>query len=106
MRFTTTKPKLHESVLQVAKQQLRDHQRQIYQRTDRMFVNLMVLQWLAGVILAFWISPRAWVGTESHTHPHVWAALFLGGAITFFPVLFGLLRPGATSTRHVIAIGQ
>lgn len=106
MRFTATNPKPGESVLQVAKQQLRDHQGLIYERTDRMFVNLMVLQWLAAVILALWISPKTWSGTESHTHPHVWSALFLGGAIAFFPVLRGLLRPGATLTRHVIAIGQ
>src|SRR5256714_13523367 len=106
MRFTPTRAKLRESVFQFAKQQLRDHQQLIYQRTDRMFANLMILQWLAGVMLALWISPKAWFGTESHTHPHVWAALFLGGAIAFFPVLLGYLRPGATPTRHVIAIGQ
>jgi two-component system sensor histidine kinase/response regulator len=106
MSFTATKAKLRESVVQFANQQLRDHQRLIYERTDRMFVNLMVLQWLAGIVLALWISPKAWDGIVSHTHPHVWAALFLGGGITVLPVLLGLMRPGATLTRYVIAIGQ
>src|SRR5437879_2561201 len=71
-----------------------------------MFVKLMVLQWIAGVILALWISPKEWVGIESHPHSHVGGALFLGGAITFIPVLLGWLRPGATSTRHLMAISQ
>ncbi len=106
MRFAASKPELRESVLQFAKQQLRDHQRLIYERTDRMFVKLMVLQWVAGVILALWISPKDWVGIESHAHSHVGGALFLGGAITFIPVLLGWLRPGATSTRHLMAISQ
>jgi PAS domain S-box-containing protein len=106
MRSGEIKPQLSESVLQVAKQQFHDHQQLIYKRTDRMLVKLMILQWVAGVIIAGWISPKTWVGSESHTHPHVWAALFLGAAIIFFPVLLGWLRAGETSTRHVMAIGQ
>src|SRR5262245_17677772 len=49
-------------------------QRQIYVRTDRLFAALMVLQWLACIITAFYISPRAWSGPMSQTHIHVWAA--------------------------------
>jgi hypothetical protein len=35
----------------------------------------------ALVATAIWISPRAWAGTTTEIHPHVWAAVFLGGAI-------------------------
>ena len=35
-----------------------------------------------------------------------WAAWLLGGAITALPVGLAVLRPGRTSTRHVIAAGQ
>jgi PAS domain S-box-containing protein len=106
MPFMAIKSQLSESTLQLAKQQLREHQQLTYKQTDTMFVKLMVIQWLAGVVIAVWISPRAWMGAESPTHPPVWTALFLGGAITFFPVLLGRLRPGAASTRYVIAISQ
>jgi len=106
MRATATKPQLSESVLQFAKQQLRDHQQLIYKRTDRLFAKLMILQWLAGVVIALWISPKIWVGSESQTLSQVWAALFLGGAIIFFPVLLGWMRPGTTSTRYLMAIAQ
>lgn len=82
------------------------HQQVIYKRTDRMFAVLMGLQWLAGIAAAFWLSPKTWIGTTSQTHIHVWAALFLGGAISAFPIALALLQPGRTSTRYVIAVGQ
>ena len=68
----------------------------------------MVAIWLAigGIILALWVSPRAWDGAVNRAHVHVWAAVFVGGAICLFPALLGLLRPGVTSTRYTIAIAQ
>jgi hypothetical protein len=77
-----------------------------HRRTDRMFAWLMGLQWLAGIAAALWISPRAWEGQFSSVHVHVWAALVLGGVIAGFPALLALVHPGATLTRHVIAVGQ
>ncbi len=88
-------------------QELFDEQRQnLFRDTDRLFAGLLLFEWIAGIAAALWISPRTWAGTSSQVHIHVWAAVVLGGAITLFPALLGLLRPGATSTRHVIAIGQ
>jgi len=84
----------------------RAHHQQIYVRTDRMFAVLMVVQWLAGVGAAVWISPRAWDGLDSRIHPHVWAAVCLNGLIISAPILLAWLRPGAALTRHVIAVAQ
>ena len=78
----------------------------IHGRTDRMFAGLMVLQWLAGIVFALWVSPLAWSGTTSSVHLHVWAAVVLGGLISLFPAMLGLLRPGLPSTRYVIASAQ
>lgn len=58
------------------------------------------------MVAALVISPRAWEGAISHVHIHVWAALLLGGLITFYPVLLALLRPGMASTRYTIAVSQ
>ena len=66
----------------------------------------MVIQWLAGIAAALWISPKAWEGRHSHTHIHVWVALFLGGMISGFPLFMAVTRAGAVLTRHVIAVGQ
>jgi two-component system, sensor histidine kinase and response regulator len=71
-----------------------------------MFVALMSAQWLAAVAIALWVSPKTWVGTSSEIHPHVWAAAFLGGVISVFPILLGWKRPGAISTRYTIAVAQ
>jgi PAS domain S-box-containing protein len=83
-----------------------EHQQAIYYRTDRMFVGLLCLQWLIGIVFALWIAPRAWYGTVSYIHLHVWAALFLGGGISLLPIVLGLMRPGATATRYTIATAQ
>jgi len=82
-----------------------DRQR-LFARTDRLFAGLMVAQWLAGIGTAYWISPRTWVGTVSHTHPHVWAAVGLGGLISSVPIFLALTRPGRSMTRYTIAVSQ
>ena len=83
-----------------------EHQQDICKRTDHMFAVLMTLQWVAGIVAAYWISPRTWIGATSQTHIHVWAALFLGGAISSLPIILALTRPGRSSTRYTIAVGQ
>jgi signal transduction histidine kinase/ActR/RegA family two-component response regulator len=82
------------------------HQQSICRRTDLMFAVLMAIQWVAGIAAALWVSPRTWAGATSQTHIHVWAALFLGGAITSLPILLALAQPGRASTRYTIAVGQ
>jgi signal transduction histidine kinase len=75
-------------------------------RTDRLFAGLMTIQWLAAVAIALWVSPRTWNGAASEIHPHVWAAVFLGGLVTSVPVFLALRFPGAPSTRFAVACGQ
>src|SRR5438270_1899719 len=82
------------------------YQHDIHRRTDRLFALLMVLQWIAGIVFALWVSPLAWYGTISRTHVHVWAAVFLGGAICLVPALLGVFRAGEASTRYTIAAAQ
>src|SRR2546425_1254887 len=81
-------------------------QREVFCRTDHLFAGLMMFQWVGGVVAALWVSPKTWIGTQSQTHLHVWAAVVVGGAITSLPVLLAMTRPGLALTRHVIAIGQ
>jgi len=97
---------LGDSEAQRASALFTTHQQRIHQQTDRMFACLMLIQWVAALGAALWLSPRTWAGTTSQTHLHVWTALFLGGAITLYPIFLAWRRPGAAVTRHVIAIGQ
>src|ERR1700736_6226474 len=81
-------------------------QQEIYRNTDQLFARLMIFQWIAAVAMALLISPYTWVGQSSAIHIHVWAAIFLGGAISFFPIWLTRAWPGAAITRYVIAVGQ
>ena len=101
-----TNPQAPEGNTQRVAQIFDEHQRVVHRRTDRMFAGLMAIQWLAGVAAALWISPKAWAGGSSHTHPHVWAALFLGGAISSLPIFLAVTRPGHVTTRYTVAVGQ
>jgi signal transduction histidine kinase len=82
------------------------YQHAIWRQTDRLFAFLFVLQWVAGVAMALWLSPLAWEGLDSRIHPHVWAAVFLGGIIAAFPIALAIGRPGQTMTRMVIGVAQ
>jgi two-component system, sensor histidine kinase and response regulator len=82
------------------------HQNRIYAQTSRLFTILMIVQWLAGIAAALWISPRTWAGATGYVHLHVWLAIFLGGAITSLPVFLTVIRPTDTFTRHTVAVCQ
>jgi signal transduction histidine kinase len=82
------------------------YQRDLWKQTDRMFAVLLLIQWLACIAVAIWLSPLAWEGLESHIHPHIWAAVFLGGLIAAFPITLVLVRPGEAMTRYVIGAAQ
>jgi hypothetical protein len=84
----------------------RAHRQTIYRRTDRMFPLLMAIQWAFGIVAALVVSPRTWAGAVSQMHPHVFAAIFLGAAVSLPPIALALLRPGRAVTRYVISVAQ
>ena len=106
MHLAQTDDQVAASVSRRAAELFAAHKHDIHTRTDRLFAGLMALQWVGGILFAVWISPLAWSGTTSSTHLHVWAAVVLGGLISLFPALLGLLRPGLPSTRYTIATAQ
>ena len=83
-----------------------EYRQEVYHRTDRMFLWLLLLQWLAGVVTALWSTPSVWNGSLTHLPPLVWKAFLLGGAITSLPIYVAFKYPGSMLTRQEIAIGQ
>jgi signal transduction histidine kinase len=82
------------------------HQEEVWRRVGRLFVRLMVGQWLFALAIAFFFSPQAWEGRGGAPHGHVYAALFLGGALTAFSLALVWRRPTAALTRHGVAFSQ
>jgi PAS domain S-box-containing protein len=82
------------------------NRQEICELTDRMFLWLLLAQWLSGVATAIWVTPGFWNGSITHLPVLVWKALLLGGAIASLPVYVAFKYPGSTLTRQEIAIGQ
>ena len=83
-----------------------EYRQEIWEHTDRMFLWLLLVQWLGAIATAMLASHEPWHGSLMHLPPLVWKAFVLGGAITALPILVAIRHPGSTLTRHEIAIGQ
>jgi len=99
-------PDAAEDITPRAGQLVEEHRNRIYAQTSRLFTILMLVQWVAGIAAALWISPRTWAGGASQVHVHVWLAVFLGGAITSLPVFLTIVRPRDAFTRYTVAVCQ
>lgn len=75
-------------------------------RMNRVFALAMAVQWMAMIGLAIYMTPSTWTGSDSMLHPHVWAALVLGGLICGPTAFLGFFRPKARTTRFAVAISQ
>jgi diguanylate cyclase (GGDEF)-like protein len=67
---------------------------------------LLGLEWVGMIVTALLLSPRTWSGSESHLHPHLWAALLAGPAFILPAILMAVVYPARTVTRHAIAAAQ
>ncbi len=83
-----------------------DHQQTIFKHTDRLFAGLIACEWLGAIAAACLLAPRVWGARYSGIHPHLYASLFLGGAIAIIPILLALIQPGRSVNRYVIATAQ
>lgn len=73
---------------------------------DRVFVWLMIAQYLCGVVMAVYITPQTWVGNTAFVHLHVWVALIFGGILSGLPIYMARAYPGSAATRHTMAVAQ
>ncbi|ASJ70201.1 methyl-accepting chemotaxis protein [Granulosicoccus antarcticus] len=78
-------------------------QQKFHCRIDKFFICLFCVQWPAAVLLALYMTPTTWAGSQSSVHLHVFIAVGLGGLLTLFPAWLARSRPGSPVTRHVIA---
>jgi signal transduction histidine kinase/ActR/RegA family two-component response regulator len=106
MFATDTKLSEDDPCARRAEELFEQNRQEVFRNTDRLFGRLMLFQWGAAILIAICISPLSWAGQSSQVHAHVWAAIFLGGAITIFPVWLTHVWRGRAFTRHVVAVAQ
>ena len=80
-----------------------NEQHRFHCRIDKLFIGLFAVQWPVAVLLALYMTPTTWAGSQSSTHLHVYIAVGLGGLLTLFPAWLAWQRPGKPITRYVIA---
>jgi hypothetical protein len=95
-----------QAIVRRAEERFKAHWMEIVSGTDRFFARLMIGQWLFAIFIALVLSPYAWEGKVKTVHLHVWFAVFLGAAISAFPIALAVRRAGWVVTRHVIAAAQ
>jgi signal transduction histidine kinase len=83
-----------------------EYERAVSARINRVFVWLFWLQWAFALGLAVLFSPATWTGPKSSIHPHLVAAVLIGGLLALGPIAMIRLRPFDLLTRHVVAIAQ
>ncbi len=99
-------PSARASVERRAEELYVEQQDTMYRWTDRLMGWLFLAQWVFGIVLALLVSPRAWSGTMSGTHVHVYGAVGVGFVINAVPWLLIKLRPGALVTRAAVGCAQ
>jgi two-component system, NtrC family, sensor histidine kinase HydH len=95
-----------QEIAQRAQALYTEQRQRVLRRVDRMFLGLMGGQWVFGILVALFYSPYGWEGKQRAIHLHVYLAVFLGGALSLFPMLLAWRRPGWVVTRQVIAVSQ
>jgi methyl-accepting chemotaxis protein len=93
---------MQSRVLDFYKQQ----NQEVAYRTDRLFGGLMLGQWLFAIMISLLYTPRTWAGETSSIHPHVIAALGLGGLLTIPTVALVWSYPGKYANRFLTATAQ
>ena len=97
---------LHPASIARATGLFRCWQEELYCKTDRFFIGLMLFEWAVLVILALFVTPKNWSAQPGGVARPIWVAIFLGGALSIAPAALALLRPGFALTRYSIATAQ
>src|ERR1041384_5158463 len=82
------------------------YERKVFTQGNRLFVWLLLSQWAFAILVAAVWSPRTWTGQQSAIHPHLIAAIFLGGILVSLPIALIRWAPFHAVTRHTVAAAQ
>jgi len=77
-----------------------------YQKTDQLFVRLLLLEWAVLVIAALLVRPEKGSAQAGWIDPQLLIAVILGGSVTLPTLAVARLWPGAAITRYIVAAVQ
>jgi signal transduction histidine kinase len=75
-------------------------------KTDKIFLYLLVFEWILAVLFAVSVTPKTWIGNESSTHIHIYFSIIIGALITIFPCYCIWKNPGGYQNRYYVAVAQ
>ncbi len=75
-------------------------------RVDRLFAQLMAVQFFAVVAIAMWWTPKTWIGLQPSIHIHVTAAISIGLMLTGLVCAFACTDAGNPGNAIAISISQ
>jgi len=78
-----------------------EYQQEIWEHTDRMFLWLLVAQWLGGIATAILAAPAPGAGALPHL-PLAWKAFFLGGTFAALPLSTAAPAPAAAGRGRAV----
>jgi PAS domain S-box-containing protein len=85
---------------------LHAHRCRIFRRTDNLFGWLLLIQFLAVLVSAFWIPSEDRTGAEIGLYHARWFSVLVAVAATVPALALAWTRPGRTSTRYCVSISQ
>lgn len=72
---------------------------------DRLFVKLLIIQWVGGVLAVF-VASLIRNGSEGSDYSHAWSAVLIGGVITAIPLVLLIKNPGAKQNGYIVGACQ
>ena len=73
---------------------------------NQLFGRILIASWLATTVVAYFVSPRTWVGEQSFLHPHVALALILGFFVAAVPGFLVIKYSDKVWASHLVGVGN
>ena len=62
----------------------REQREEVYRETDQFLARLLLLEWVALIVVAFFVTPGDWRTQVGRIEWHVWKVIALGGTVRYF----------------------
>jgi len=76
------------------------------EKTNLLFLRLLMAEWAAGVVVALIVTPYSWNGSERLVHIHVWLSFVLGAILAIYPAMLFRRDPTSRRLKYVVASAQ